>query len=88
LRALSARRNEDRRGDRTLRVRAEVFAPAPHYLARSQSGQGAYQIDHTATGWVCACDGYRFTGCFKHVAGVERRAEREGWTFGTTARNA
>ena len=78
---------------RELEARARARAPrrprrgrlveARRYCTASQSQPGTvHTMQRTAAGWVCACDGYLFTGCCKHLGAVERRAEREGWDFG------
>lgn len=60
-----------------------VIVAGRHYQTASQSRPGlTYRLDRTRAGWQCACDGYRFTGCCKHLAQLARRAEREGWDFG------
>ena len=79
-----ARELEARARARTLGVKVQVVSEARHYTTRSQSQPGAvYTIKRTPRGWACSCDGWLYTGCCKHVGAVERRAEREGWTFGT-----
>jgi hypothetical protein len=81
-----ARQIEARARAKKLRVRVAVVAEARSYISNSQSQPGsAYRIERTRHGWGCECDGFRFTGMCKHVAAVERRAEREGWDFGAVA---
>jgi len=87
LKSLEVRQIEARSRARQSRVRVEVVMPSRHYRSRSQSVAGSsYNLDRTSAGWTCECDGYRFTGCCKHLAAVERRSEREGWAFGRIAR--
>lgn len=81
----SARKLEARARAKHLGVRVEVVERAKHYLAKSQSGNGAYQLDRTGAGWECTCPGFYYTGCCKHLGALERRSEREGWTFGRVA---
>lgn len=82
----AARQVEARSRARSLRVRVQVIEPARHYITRSQSDASiSYRIDRTSTGWTCECQGFMFTGICKHLAQVERRSEREGWTFGKVA---
>jgi len=83
---LAAREVEARARAKQLGVRVAVVSEARSYLSNSQSHPGtAYRIERTRHGWACECDGFRFTGMCKHVAAVERRAEREGWPFGVVA---
>ncbi len=83
---LAARQVEARARARTRGVRVEVVSEARHYRTRSQSQPGTvYQVLRTPAGWACSCDGFLFTNCCKHIAQVERRAEREGWSFGRIA---
>ena len=84
---IEARQIEARARARHLRVRVEVVERAHHYLTRSQSEPGiSYRLDRTSQGWECECRGYQYTGICKHLAAVERRSEREGWSFGKIAR--
>jgi len=86
MKTLEARQIEARGRARTRGVRVEVVVDAKHYRTRSQSDATiSYNIDRTSQGWVCECEGFRFTGSCKHIAQVERRSEREGWTFGKIA---
>ncbi len=83
---LEARQVEARARARGRGVRVEVVSEARHYRTRSQAAPGTvYQVVRTGAGWACSCDGYLYTNCCKHIAQVERRAEREGWTFGKIA---
>lgn len=87
LKSIEAREIEARGRARHLGVRVQVVRQAREYSSRSQSRPGVvYRIARTSAGWSCGCDGFTYTGVCKHVAAVERRAEREGWTFGTIAR--
>ena len=89
LKALDARQIEARGRARDLRVRVQVIEPQMAYSTRSQSITGAsYNLDRTRAGWQCECKGWEYTGVCKHIAQVERRAEREGWSFGKVARPA
>jgi len=82
----AARQLEARARAKRLGVRVAVVVEARSYLSASQSTPGiAYRIERCRHGWSCACDGFRFTGSCKHLAAVERRAEREGWDFGQVA---
>src|SRR4051812_42234264 len=81
-----ARQLESRARARTLGVKVAVVVEARQYVTASQSVPGQlYTIQRTPAGWACSCDGYLHTGCCKHLGAVERRAEREGWRFGTVA---
>ena len=81
-----ARQLEARARARTLGVRVAVVSEARRYVTASQSQPGAlYVIERTPIGWACSCQGYEHTGVCKHLGAVERRAEREGWAFGTLA---
>lgn len=81
-----AREIEARSRARSLAVRVLVIEPGRRYQTRSQSQPGlVYDIVRTPAGWACGCDGFRFSGVCKHLAQVERRSEREGWTFGRIA---
>ena len=81
-----ARQLEARARARALGVRVEVVSEARRYTTRSQSNPGeVYTLKRTPVGWACSCLGYEHTGCCKHLGAVERRAEREGWSFGSVA---
>ena len=81
-----ARQIEARARAKEKGVRVEVIESARYYQTRSQSEPGAiYHIGRTPAGWTCTCKGYEFTGICKHIAQVERRSEREGWSFGRVA---
>lgn len=82
----AARQLEARARARTLAVRVAVVVEARRYITASQSQPGTvYAIERTPAGWACSCEGYEHTGVCKHIAGVERRSEREGWAFGRVA---
>lgn len=86
-RPLEARAIESRARARELGVRVTVVEPAMRYRTRSQTDPCAtYEIARTPYGWTCTCRGWAFTGCCKHLGQVERRSEREGWSFGGIAR--
>lgn len=87
LKPLPVRAVEARSRARSLRVRVYVVQPGQHYRTISQSGNGTYRQVRTRDGWTCTCQGFEFTNCCKHLAQVERRSEREGWTFGRIARH-
>jgi len=81
-----ARQIEARARAKRLGVRVAVVVEARSYLSASQSAPGtSYRIERCRHGWSCECDGFLFTGSCKHLAAVERRAEREGWDFGQVA---
>ena len=83
---LAARQVEARSRAKAKGVRVAVVSEARSYISISQSQPGmTYRIERGRHGWGCECDGFRFTGMCKHVAQVERRAEREGWAFGKVA---
>ncbi len=64
----------------------QVVSEAWHYTTRSQSNPGeVYTLKRTPAGWACSCLGYFHGGVCKHIGQLERRAEREGWVFGTIA---
>lgn len=82
----AARQLEARARAKRLGVRVAVVVEARSYVSASQSAPGTtYRIERCRHGWSCECDGYLYTGVCKHLAGVERRAEREGWDFGQIA---
>ena len=82
----AAREIEARGRAKTLGVRVEVIETARYYQTKSQSEPGTiYHIGRQPAGWSCTCKGFTFTGVCKHIAQVERRSEREGWTFGRVA---
>lgn len=86
FKSLPARTLEARNRARKLSVRIEQVVAARHYRTRSQSQAGvSYNLDKGSKGWTCECQGYYFTGCCKHLAGLQRRSEREGWDFGKIA---
>lgn len=86
MKKLSARTLEARNRAAEQGVRVEVVVQGKHYRSRSQSQAGvSYNIDKTSDGWTCECLGYFYTGCCRHIGGVERRAVREGWKFGRVA---
>ncbi len=89
LKPITAREIEARSRARDLRVRVYVVEPACCYYTKSQSGDAeGYHVARDVRGdWTCECKGFHYTGCCKHIAQVERRAEREGWTFGHIARH-
>src|SRR5947209_7630910 len=81
-----ARQVEARARARNLGVKVAVVSEARRYVTASQSTPGTvYQIERTPIGWACSCEGYEHTGMCKHLGAVERRSEREGWTFGKVA---
>ncbi len=81
-----ARELEARARAKRLGVRVAVVSEARSYVSASQSQPGTTHAQRrTAAGWVCSCEGFFHTGCCKHLGAVERRAEREGWTFGAVA---
>jgi len=82
----AARQIEARARAKQLRVRVAVVSQARSYLSVSQSVPGVtYRIERSRHGWSCECEGYFYTGSCKHIAAVERRSEREGWSFGVVA---
>ncbi len=82
----AARQIEARARAKRLGVRVAVVVEARSYLSASQRAPGtAYRIERCRHGWSCECAGYFYTGSCKHLAAVERRAEREGWDFGQIA---
>ena len=77
---------EARARARRCGVRVEVVSEARHYRTRSQSQPGTvYQLVRTPVGWACGCPGFFNSNVCKHLGQLERRAEREGWAFGTIA---
>ncbi len=88
LKALDARQLEARGRARDRKVRVQVIEPQMAYSTLSQSGDGTvYTISRTRAGWECECKGFAFTGSCYHLGAVERRSEREGWSFGRIARH-
>ena len=82
----AARQLAARARARTLGVKVAVVSEARRYVTASQSQPGVvYVVERTPVGWACSCQGYEMTGVCKHLGQVERRAEREGWPFGTVA---
>lgn len=82
----AARQVEARARAKRLGVRVAVVVEARSYVSASQREAGkTYRIERCRHGWSCECDGFLFTGICKHLAAVERRAEREGWDFGQIA---
>ena len=81
----SVRQLEARARAKTLGVKVAVVVEARHYTTRSQTTGEPYTLKRTPVGWACGCQGYYHTGICKHLAPLERRAEREGWTFGAIA---
>jgi hypothetical protein len=83
---LAARTIEARDRAATKRVRVTVIEPGNAYSTLSQTEPGVvYTISRSRAGWQCECKGWQYTGCCKHIAAVQRRAEREGWRFGAVA---
>lgn len=81
-----ARQIEARARAKARGVRVAVIVGGRSYVSISQSTPGlTYRIERSRHGWSCECDGFRFTGMCKHVAAVEHRSEREGWSFGVVA---
>ena len=79
-----ARQLEARARARTHGVRVAVLSHARRYSTHSRSEPGVvHTLQRTRDGWCCSCRGYTYTGCCRHLGAVERRAEREGWPFGT-----
>lgn len=86
IKPFAARQVEARSRAKRNGVRVEVVESGRSYQSRSSSRAGVvHHIGRTAKGWSCSCEGFTFTGCCQHIAQVERRSEREGWTFGTIA---
>lgn len=87
LKPLATRQVEARARAKDRKVRVYVVEPGHCYATKSQSEDDVvYHVTREREGWQCECPGYHYTGCCKHIAQVERRAEREGWTFGKIAR--
>lgn len=81
-----ARQIEARARAKDLAVRIQVVEPGAAYSTRSQSEPGAvYTMTRERDGWQCECRGFVFTDICKHLGQLERRSEREGWTFGRIA---
>lgn len=85
-RSQAARQIEARSRAKDLGVRVNVTEPGHIYTSRSQSEPGVvHTISRERDGWHCTCRGYQFTNVCRHIAQVERRSEREGWSFGRVA---
>ncbi len=85
-RPFAAREIEARARARSCDVRIAVVVATRRYCTPAQSEPGTtYTIARTPIGWACSCLGYFHTGVCKHLGAVERRAGREGWTFGRIA---
>lgn len=83
---IEARQIEARSRARDLAVKVTVIEAGMAYSTRSQAHPGTvYTISRERHGWQCD-PGYVYTGCCKHLAQVQRRSEREGWSFGVIAR--
>ena len=81
-----ARAIEARARARSCGVRIAVVLESRRYCTPARSEPGTtYTIARTPIGWACSCLGYFHTGVCKHLGAVERRAGREGWTFGRIA---
>lgn len=65
--------------------RVFVYASQSMYTTKSHTSGEPHVMVRTNEGWVCDCKGYQFSGYCKHLAGVEARAQREGWEFGDPA---
>ncbi len=73
---------------RSLRLRVRIFVKDPQhwYQTVSQTQPGVvYNLVRGRWGWKCDCPGYQFTGSCKHLGQLERRADREAWSFGVIA---
>lgn len=82
----TAREIEARSRAKDMGVKVNVIEARNAYSTRSQSEPGTvYTISRERSGWQCECKGFVFTGCCKHIAQVQRRSEREGWSFGRIA---
>ncbi len=82
----AARTIEARARAKLLHIRIAVVSEARRYVTISATTIGQpYDLIRTRHGWTCTCAGYHFTGCCKHLAQLERRAEREKWDFGRIA---
>lgn len=85
--AMDIRMLEARSRARIRGVRVEKVEENREFKSRSTSRPGlVHRVTRTGDGWTCTCEGYQYTGLCQHIAGVARRAEREGWDFGRIAR--
>ena len=49
-----------------------VYIASDHYLVRSQSGDGTYEIRNFGHGWMCSCPDHTYTGPIcKHIQAVQ-----------------
>lgn len=86
MKTFDARVLEARARSKEQQVRIGVVSEARLYVTISPTTTGEpYTLERSKRGWTCTCAGYHWTGCCKHLAALERRAEREGWTFGIIA---
>ena len=61
-------------------VKLHVKEPQRYYQSRSVSRPGlVHHVTRTPRGWACTCEGWTHHAMCQHVAGLSRRAIREGW---------
>jgi hypothetical protein len=83
MQAFTDREIDARARAKKLGVFVTVRLAREWYQSPSQSNPGEiYDLVRTGRGWACTCKGWQFTGLCKHLGALERRAEREGWSYG------
>ena len=88
MKVLEARQIEARSRACDRRARVYEVERGQCYYAHSQSEPGLiHHQTRERDGWRCECRGYGYTGSCYHLGQVQRRAAREGWSFGAVARN-
>ncbi len=78
---------EARERSRDVRKRLFEVQRRAEYAAESASQPGyLYRVVRERDGWRCDCLGFYHRGYCRHVGQLQRRSEREHWSFGRLAR--